>query len=237
MVRADLGPTQGLTYFQRSIEMLKKLLIPCLFVAAAIAINSGGCGSSSGGGTAGKGAAGKGAAGSTGTAGTTTGSAGSTAGATGSAGATAGATGSAGATAGATGSAGATAGATGSAGATAGATGSAGATAGSTGTAGSTTDGGGADAALPTCTSTAATSPAMSSTDFCEIFIADCGTGHTGYASVAACMTTYAGNTETLRKCQSYHLCNASMQAAGSGGRTMHCSHAGTDPGNGVCTP
>jgi len=200
--------------------MLKKLLIPCLFVAAAIAINSGGCGSSSGGGTAGKGGSAGAKAGSGGGAGST-GSAGATAGATGSAGATAGATGSAGATAGATGSAGATAGATGSAGATAGATGSAGATAGSTGSGGSTTDGGGTDAPLPQCTSTTATSTAMSASDFCKIYIATCGTSRTGYTSEAECETSY-GAVTTQKMCRSYHLCNA----VSTHDTATHCPHA-----------
>ena len=90
---------------------------------------------------------------------------------------------------------------------------------------------------LPTCTSTTGTSPAMSAATFCEIFLADCGTAHTGYASMAACLTTYAANSGTLQICQSYHVCNANGFAAGDANRTTHCGHAGTDPGNGVCTP
>jgi hypothetical protein len=80
-----------------------------------------------------------------------------------------------------------------------------------------------------------ASSPAMSKEDFCRIFLATCGTAHTGYADMGACVTTYSGNTATLQKCQSYHLCNA--ESASGATRTTHCGHAGTDPGNGVCTP
>jgi hypothetical protein len=112
--------------------------------------------------------------------------------------------------------------------------------AGGTGGAGGAGDsvgaGGGGGSGVPACTSTFVNSPAMSAATFCEIFLADCGTGHTGYADMAACTTTYSSNSSTLQKCQSYHLCNANNQAAG-GARMIHCSHAGTDPGNGVCMP
>jgi hypothetical protein len=212
--------------------MLKKLLIPCFIFAASVAIGSGGCGSSSSStGTGGKGGS---AAGSTG-------SAGAAAGSTGSAGAAAGSTGSAGGTAGASGGTTGTAGSTTDGGGTAGA--AAGSDGGGTAGAAAGSDGGGADMStdtavtLPTCTSTTADSAAMSAMNFCEIFLADCGTTHAGYGSMAACLTTYGANSATLIKCQSYHVCNANGFAAGSTDRTTHCTHAGTDPGNGVCTP
>ena len=180
-----------------------------------------------------------GGAGTTGSAGVT-GSSGSTgeAGFSGSAGSTgeAGTTGAAGVTgeAGTTG----TAGTTGEAGAggRGGSTGTAG-TGGSQGSGGTTGKDGGTDgsvAKIPKCTSTKATSPAMSPTTFCEIFLSVCGTGHTGYMTQAECLATYGAlhTTKPMREmCQSYHLCNA--DAASGAARTLHCTHAA---GEVLCT-
>jgi hypothetical protein len=222
--------------------MLKKLLIPCFVFAAAVAV---GCSSSNDNKTGTAGTSG-GAAGTTGAAGSaagTTGTAGSAAGTTGTAGSTAGTTGTAGSTAGTTGTAGSTAGTTGTAGSTAGTTGTAGAGGTGGGTAGTGGTGGGTDAgtdaALPACTSTTMGSTPMTAATFCKIFLADCGTTHTGLTTEAECETTYealATSKPMRQHCQSYHLCNANGFAAGSSDRTAHCSHAGADPGNGVCT-
>jgi hypothetical protein len=85
---------------------------------------------------------------------------------------------------------------------------------------------------LPACTSTLATSPAMSVDDFCSLFVEICGTGHAGYTTWTECRATYASlaSTPNRRTCQSYHLCNASHGGAAA---TVHCPHAA---GEVVCT-
>jgi hypothetical protein len=91
-------------------------------------------------------------------------------------------------------------------------------------------------AALPTCTSTMDSSPAMSPTSFCEIFLSVCGTTHAGLGSMSECVATYAALTTTKpmrQQCQSYHLCTAAGLTGDN--RDNHCTHAGADPGNMVC--
>jgi hypothetical protein len=75
----------------------------------------------------------------------------------------------------------------------------------------------------PTCTSSSATSPAMSPADFCAIFLATCGTTYTGYGSLAECLTTYRGLSVTRQTCESYHVCNAAHPAPAA---MVHCPHA-----------
>jgi hypothetical protein len=109
------------------------------------------------------------------------------------------------------GSAVSTAGAAGAGGADAGA---AGADAGAAGADGGITD--------PVCGVEALSAP-----DFCRLFIADCGTATTGYATLAECMTTYAAvgvATPNKQQCESYHLCNAASSTGSD--RAYHCGHA-----------
>jgi hypothetical protein len=255
MVRPALGTNQGLTYLKRSIEMLKKLLVSCFVVAAAVAVGSGGCGSSSdntgkaggtAGGTAGAaaGSSGGSSAGTTGgsSAGTTGGSAAGTTGgsAAGAAGGAAGGT--AGAAGGTAGAGGGTAGAGGAtAGAGGGTAGAGGATAGA---GGGTAGAGGAGGAAPDiaalkamCTSKGTmTAAPFSAADFCALYESVCGTMAGAIAS-GDCMATYTGwagkmitnpSTDSLQSCVSYHLCNAQM----AGGAGTHCPHAA---GGGPC--
>jgi hypothetical protein len=171
----------------------------------------GNCGGGTGGtgGGAGGTAGGAGGSGGRGGSGGTAGAGGATAGAGG------GTAGAGGATAGAGG---------GTAGATAGAGGgTAGAGGGTAGAAGGAGGAGGSN--LPACTSTTATSPAMSAADYCTLLFSGC-TGTAGftniYADMAACTAGYPGLSETLRMCRSYHLCNA----LGAGPKATHCPHA-----------
>jgi hypothetical protein len=86
----------------------------------------------------------------------------------------------------------------------------------------------------PVCTSTSATSAAMSPAVFCAIFLADCGTAFGGYSTLAECQNSYVtsgANTPHRQQCQSYHVCNAE-QATGAL-RAVHCGHAA---GLTVCT-
>ncbi|HMC94622.1 MAG TPA: hypothetical protein VKO16_07615 [Polyangia bacterium] len=204
--------------------MLKKLLIPCFAIAAAFAIGSSGCSSSTPS-TTGKAGSGGGTAG--GAAGGAAGAAGGAAGTTGAAGADAGA-------AGTTGAAGADAGA-------AGTTGAAGADAGAAGTTGAAGADGGADGgAIPACSAEAKMSTFAGKIDavtFCKNFLANCTgiTGFTipeGYATETACEASWTANT-VATGCRSYHLCGNAV-GKDLAARTTHCPHAlGM---GGVCT-
>jgi hypothetical protein len=95
-------------------------------------------------------------------------------------------------------------------------------------------DGGDANPApppLPACTSTSAVAPAMSTDDFCAIFLATCGTSHAGYTTWTECRATYAALSATpnRRTCQSYHVCNATLNPTAA---QIHCTHAA---GEAVC--
>jgi hypothetical protein len=259
MVRPALGTTQGLTYSQRSIEMLKKLLVTCFALAAATAIGSAGCGSSSsdnktgtagGGGHAGTGTAGHGTAGASGSSGGSSGTAGAAGSGTAGAGtAGAGGSGTAGAgTAGAGGSgtAGAGGGTAGAGGGTAGAGGAGGGTAGAGGAGGGGTAGAGGAGGAPDlatiralCTAKETAQMAatpFSAADFCALYEADCGTMAGAIAS-ADCMATYtgwAGKMITSPPTDSLQSC-VSYHLCNADKPTMaagHCPHAA---GGGPC--
>jgi hypothetical protein len=207
--------------------MFKAVLIPSLAIVAAIAFTNPGCGGTSS--TGSTGSAGHG--GTTGSAGAGTAGAG-TAGA-GTAGAGTAGAGTAGAGTAGAGTAGAGTGGAGTAGAgTAGAGGAGTAGAGSDGgTAGTSggNDGGGADVALPACTVATDNGPALSASDFCTDYLANCK-GVTGvtipeaYNTFEKCLTAYMAATTTQKNCRSHHLCNAFMKDMDT--KVMHCPHA-----------
>lgn len=98
------------------------------------------------------------------------------------------------------------------------------------GTAASPGDGG---AMLPACVPV----PAMPAATFCALFVPSCGTSHVGFASAAACASTYGALTTTKpmqQACLSRHLCQALDYAPGAD-RDNHCTHATGVPGNGEC--
>jgi hypothetical protein len=91
--------------------------------------------------------------------------------------------------------------------------------------------GAGGGPALPTCTSTMATSTPMSAADFCTLLLDGCSgvSGFTlpaAYANMGMCVSNYgmltATGTGATQQCRSYHLCNA----LGAGPKTTHCPHA-----------
>jgi hypothetical protein len=226
--------------------MLKKLLIPCLLFAAAVAV---GCSDSnktssnnntagSGGSHAGSGGSAAGSGGSTaGSGGSAAGSGGSTAGSGGSAAGSGGSTaGSGGSTAGSggstAGSGGSTAGSGGTSdgGAGAGAAGSDGGTAGSDG--GSTINLTSLEGMCAAKRSAAESATPYTAAEFCAVYMDVCGSKtFTGMLTAATCQATYDGwatkkvtpaPMEGVQNCVSYHLCNA----YGIPDPTDHCPHA-----------
>jgi hypothetical protein len=66
--------------------------------------------------------------------------------------------------------------------------------------------------ALPSCTSTASTSPPMSTDDFCSIYAADCGLTRAGYTTFGWCESSYDSDGPNMQTCQSFHVCNAATE-------------------------
>jgi hypothetical protein len=203
-------------------------------------------GGGKGGTTGAGGKANGGSTGSAGAAGGSTGTAGAAGGSTGSAGAAGGSNGGSTGTAGA---AGGTTGAGGQGGSAAGgkggsaAGGSAGSAAGGKGgTTGSAGGAGGASLAASLCPAsggmyTGDSQTTMTASDFCTLFLQECGTTTAGHTTLAECMTTYTAslampvhagsNNGTIGACESYHLCNVVNIGTG------HCQHAA---GAAICT-
>jgi len=125
--------------------------------------------------------------------------------------------------------------------------GAAGGKAGAAGGAGGTAAGGagGSSLAASLCPSTggmytASSTMKMSANDFCDLFLATCGSTVAGHTTRAECMSTYAASQNmtvasggsqngTIGACESYHLCNAAQGSA-----SVHCPHAA---GTAICVP
>lgn len=228
-------------------KSLPHWLLPIGALAFAVAL--GGCDDSpSSKGTGGSGAGGKGGsaaggasasgghAGSTGLGGSTNGGSTGKGGAAGASnGGSTGTAGSAGGSTGGGGKGGSAAGGSAAGGSAAGGSGAKGGAGGQGGTSGSAGGAGGASLAASLCPGTGgmytdSSQTAMTASDFCTLFLQNCGTTTAGHATMAECMTTYTStltmavrngsNNGTIGACESYHMCNVINVGAG------HCQHA-----------
>jgi hypothetical protein len=90
------------------------------------------------------------------------------------------------------------------------------------------------DQVCPTTTQRMMTSPAMTPTEFCQVYMQTCmgaASPPGGYITEAECEAAYTGLMfESTRECRSYHLCNAASYDMRNVG--LHCQHT---VGVGLC--